>query len=145
MKEKFTGVITEIEVFYDESNSKYDFIKYDGFRIKTTNGNVEIGIENNLNCCESFGTMASNDNFSDFYGAEILEIKYTRENNKLLETFELKLSEQCIELQDILFITLETTKGTLQFAVYNVHNGYYGHDCYVSCDFIKEMNFEEEL
>lgn len=77
MKEKFTGVITEIEVFYDESNSKYDFIKYDGFRIKTTNGNVEIGIENNVNCCEYFGTMASNDNFSDFYGAEILEIKYT--------------------------------------------------------------------
>lgn len=27
-----------------------------------------------------------------------------------------------------MFINVETTRGLLQFAAYNEHNGYYGHD-----------------
>lgn len=137
------NIIKNIEVFCDKSRGEWQ--EFDGYKISTTDGVIEIAVESGTSCCENWGYISSNDNFIDFYGAEILEIKYTRENNKLLETFELKLSEQCLELQDILFITLETTKGTLQFAVYNEHNGYYGHDCYVSCDFIKEMNFKKIL
>lgn len=32
-----------------------------------------------------------------------------------------------IEEGDFVFINLETNKGTLQFVLYNSHNGYYGH------------------
>ncbi len=33
-----------------------------------------------------------------------------------------------IEVQEAMFLTIKTSKGIFQFAVYNSHNGYYGHD-----------------
>ena len=32
-----------------------------------------------------------------------------------------------LDKEEVMFINIETSKGTLQFAVYNCHNGYYGH------------------
>lgn len=31
------------------------------------------------------------------------------------------------DIDGVMFINIETTKGFLQFVVYNEHNGYYGH------------------
>lgn len=135
------NIIKDIEVFYDKRRGDWD--KFDGYRISTTNGVIEIAVDSFQNCCENWGYISSNNNFSDFCGAEILEIKYTQKIDEVLETVAMQLSKEGVTLDDIYFITFETSKGTLQFVVYNEHNGYYGHDCYVSCDFIKEMNFEK--
>ena len=137
------NIIKNIEVFFDKCRG--DWSKFDGYKISTTNGVIEIAVESFQSCCENWGYISSNDNFSDFCGAEILEIKYTQKIDEVLETITMQLSKKYVELDNIYFITLETSKGTLQFAVYNEHNGYYGHDCYVSCDFIKEMNFEKRI
>jgi len=32
---------------------------------------------------------------------------------------------------DAVFLNIRTNRGNLQFAVYNAHNGYYGHSAYV--------------
>ncbi len=135
------NIIKDIEVFYDKRRGDWD--KFDGYRISTTNGVIENAVDSYQNCCENWGYISSNNNFSDFFGAEILEIKYTQKIDEVLETVAMQLSKEGVTLDDIYFITFETSKGTLQFVVYNEHNGYYGHDCYVSCDFIKEMNFEK--
>ena len=33
--------------------------------------------------------------------------------------------------EDCVFLVLQTSKGELDFAVYNCHNGYYGHEVVV--------------
>ena len=136
------NIIKNIEVFFDKRRGGW---RFDGYKISTTNGVIEIAVESFQNCCENWGYISSNDNFSDFCGVEILEIKYTQKIDEVLETITMQLSKKDVELDNIYFITFETSKGTLQFAVYNEHNGSYGHYCYVSCDFIKEMNFEKTI
>lgn len=137
------NIIKSIEQFSEKTLG--DWCKFDGYKISTTKGSIEIGIDNQQGCCENWGYISSSDNLKDFYGAEIIEVKYTQNINELLKTTEMQLDEQCCELDQVYFITIETSKGTLQFAVYNEHNGYYGHSCYVSCDFINEMNLKMVL
>ena len=36
--------------------------------------------------------------------------------------------EEDLDAGSAMFINVETTRGLLQFAAYNEHNGYYGHD-----------------
>jgi hypothetical protein len=43
------------------------------------------------------------------------------------------------ECKNVYFITFETSNGTLQLAVYNEHNGYYGHNCYIKSNLMTEL------
>ena len=139
------NIIKDIEVFFDKRRG--DWEEFDGYKISTTDGVIEIAVDSYTQCCENWGYISSNDhyNLNDFCGAEILAIKYTQKIDEVLETVAMQLSKEGVTLDNVYFITFETSKGTLQFAVYNEHNGYYGHDCYVSCDFIKEMNFKKTI
>ena len=117
----------------------YDF---DGYCIalETPNKirNLKILIENIQCCCEDWGYICSEDNFDDFIGATILEVYTTgiAGETTLLEKLKYdsirEYEEQ--EEQDVMFLTLKTTKGNLQFAVYNFHNGYYGHTALIVLD-----------
>lgn len=95
---------------------------YDGYEIKTNKQLIQILINNGQNCCEQWGYLSSNDNLSEFEGAELKEIIQvdTSLNSKVLKDIHLDEGEA-------IFINLETSNGTLQLAVYNSHNGYYGH------------------
>lgn len=110
--------------------SKYnDYQSYDGFRIKTSEKELILAISDGQNCCENWGTISTEDDFEEFIGTEIRNILITEGSltSKLMEN----LSKEYVSSDDTEFITLETTKGTLQFAVYNSHNGYYGHSVYI--------------
>jgi hypothetical protein len=110
---------------------------YEGVRITTNKQTVLFGISAGQDCCENYGYMSSNDDFSEFIGAEILDIKETNsglESSSIVE----RMSEDYIQLGSTFFITVETTVGTLQFAVYNEHNGYYGHDVIVRSEQLSE-------
>ena len=104
---------------------------FDGYQIVTNKQIIEIGISNHQSCCESFGYISSEDDFDDYIGQELVSIERvdTALNKDKIEKY-INLDEEW-ESGDAMFININTPIGTLQFAVYNSHNGYYGHEVYI--------------
>ncbi|MBC5688122.1 hypothetical protein H8S37_04135 [Mediterraneibacter sp. NSJ-55] len=98
--------------------------EYDGYRITTDKHEFNILISNGQNCCEHWGYFYSNDNEQDFVGADLLEVNLT---DKELNKEVVNKSGYYDDCGGIQFVDFVTTKGILQIAVYNAHNGYYGH------------------
>lgn len=134
MNEKILEIVETGFDFENDSNSWYTQ-GMDGFRILTDKQEILLGINGSQSCCESFGYFMTNDNVEEFLGASIHEIRLT---NTLLEVenFDKKYSG------DVMFVNIETNRGTLQFVAYNDHNGYYGHDAVVVS---KQLNHQECL
>lgn len=113
---------------------------FEGYWIKTNKQIIKIGISNEQACCEVFGYLTTNDDLKDFIGATFFDIKLTDTslNTKIIkERFEHEFDDE-----DIQFVDINTDKGTLQLAVYNKHNGYYGHSIIIES---KEFNFKGDL
>ena len=97
---------------------------YEGFEVITSKQRIVLGIEGGQACCEEWGYFWSNDSIEEFIGAELRNVKIT---------------DQCLNTEkapkvyegDVMFVTLETDRGDLQFVAYNEHNGYYGHSAIV--------------
>ena len=96
----------------------------DGYKVTTDSISVHILIDNYQSCCESWGYVSSDDDFAPFIGAELREVKLT----------DVALNQQVVDNSGdyddgggIQFVDFVTDKGTFQLAVYNAHNGYYGH------------------
>jgi hypothetical protein len=103
----------------------------DGYKVVTDKHTYHILISNGQSCCENWGYMSSEDDLDYFVGAELLEVNLTdTELNKG------KLDKQNVWIGDggVQFVDFVTDKGTLQLAVYNGHNGYYGHSILVAKD-----------
>lgn len=105
---------------------------YEGFKITTDKQEIILAIADGQGCCEQWGYFMSNDNFEDFVGADLLDIKIV---DSCLNVERLK--EICEGVTDVMFVNVETSKGLLQFTAYNSHNGYYGHDAIVSSTQLK--------
>ena len=114
--------IREADFIY-ESGSYYPQ-SMEGFIVVTENQEIQLGISSGQSCCEQYGYFMTNDNIEDFVGATIREIRLT---NTLLEVEDFNKEYS----GDVMFVNIETNKGTLQFVAYNDHNGYYGHDALV--------------
>jgi hypothetical protein len=127
--------------------------EYEGYKIITTLHEYFILISSFQECCESWGYFVSEDDVSDFIGKELDEIVLT---NTELETKRLGDNPYVKALKDdggwnytkeaseIQFVDFKFSDGcVLQFAVYNAHNGYYGHPIYVVKD--GKTIFEGEL
>ena len=77
---------------------------------------------------------------NEFIGAELLDIKVV----------DTALNVESVKKElpyghdggDTMFVNLETDKGTLQLAVYNDHNGYYGHSAILKS---KQVTYETGL
>lgn len=132
MKEK----ILEIREVMDVEDEKERWSGYDGYEIMTDRQSIKILIGNGQCCCENWGYLSSEDDFKDFIGAELLKIT---ETNTALITKDLP---EYFDEGDIIFVNLETSNGTLQFAVYNVQNGYYGHSVKIISD---SLNIDSSL
>jgi len=119
--------ITAIEEVFNIAVTKST--RGEGFSITTTKQKITLLISNEQACCEKWGYISSEDDYSDFIGAELLSIATVDEdfNPKILD----RLEKEYVHTNSCLFINIETSKGTLQFVLYNEHNGYYGHDVYV--------------
>ena len=83
-------------------------------------------------CCENCGYLSSNDNLEDYIGLELISIDVVDTACNKIANF---LNEENIYEAECMFINLKFKFDELQFAVYNSHNGYYGH----SVLFIKIM------
>jgi hypothetical protein len=96
---------------------------YAGYKITTDKQIITFSIYNNQCCCESYGYLSSDEFLDNFIGAELLSIKRVESVDGIINSYELN----DLDCGDAIFINVETSEGLLQFAVYNAHNGYYGH------------------
>jgi hypothetical protein len=108
------------------------YSSYDGFEVETTDHKYLILIDNGQCCCESWGYFASEDDFGDFIGKELASVELT---DKALNHKKVEESDYYDDEGGIQFVDFKMTNGSvLQFAVYNAHNGYYGHPIIVAKD-----------
>lgn len=130
--------ILKIEERTFQGEEKWDTME--GYVIKTDKQDILIGICNRQSCCENWGYFSTNDDIKEFVGADLLDIKLTDTslNTKIIEEkFEYGFDDGGIQ-----FVDLNTSKGTLQFVVYNAHNGYYGHSIEIKS---KQLNYKQCL
>ena len=123
----------------EETNFKTkenDWNSYEGYQIITDKQTIKLGISDGQYCCERSGYFMSEDDFSEFIGANIIDLAIT---DTCLNTK--KLEEEELYEPDLMFVNLNTDKGLLQFVAYNSHNGYYGHSAVV----VSEQLFHEEV
>ena len=102
-------------------------MSYDGFIISTNKQQILFGIYNEQCCCENWGYFMTNDSIKDFKGAELLSVELTGTDLTTKELSEHGTSDYA----NLMFVTLKTNVGVLQFVAYNEHNGYYGHDAVI--------------
>ena len=108
------------------------FAEYDGYRITTTEHTYLILIDNGQCCCESWGYFSSEDEFSNYIGKELASVELT---DKALNQKKFEESGYYDDDGGIQFVDFKMADGSvLQFAVYNAHNGYYGHPIIVAND-----------
>lgn len=126
--------ILRIEEF-SEGKGHY---KIAGFKITTNKQIIELYIDNSSNCCEKWDYLMSEDDLDYFIYSELYGIKedvFSKGNNTKIDSIDL-------ESGGSMFIDIITSKGVLQFACYNSHNGYYSHSACVKSN---QLNLSESL
>lgn len=115
--------ILNIEFVYDVNFNNDDYPCYDGFRIETEDEEIYFVINNFQLCCENWGTyLYTPEDLKEYIGAD-----YLGYDEKSCEEVENSLEEKYVESDEICFLNIHTSKGIIDFAVYNSHNGYYSH------------------
>lgn len=97
----------------------------DGWRITTTRDVIELLIENETSCCESWGYATAEDDPGVFIGAGVVRIDVT---NSHWGTVSWCPNPGDYDIFEAMFVTIVTDRGPFQIAAYNGHNGYYEHD-----------------
>lgn len=113
---------------------------YEGYEIETDLRTIRVLVSSDSRCCEYFGYVASDDKLADYVGAEILKIEAAEidegdfnRSSYLKRTLHFCYEDGCLqEALEAAFVYIETDRGTLTLAVYNEHNGYYGHEVLIT-------------
>lgn len=94
---------------------------HEGIKIETETERILFLIDSYRQCCENFGKYLSTpEDLKEYIGAEYLG--YSNDSK------ELPIVEEVFgEKFETMFLNIHTSKGTIDFAVYNRHNGYYSH------------------
>ena len=117
-----TKTIAMSDVLIESIQHKHgDEDDIEGYIINTNKGNISFLVNNQHQCCERFGYLSTPDNHSEYINENILNITITH-------NYTVDENDGDTLTNNIMFITLNTTSGDLQFSAYNVHNGYYGHE-----------------
>lgn len=117
MKEKIISVSEEM------------FDNMDGYIVTTNKQRIKLGISGFQACCEKWGYFLSQDDVSEFIGANVLDVAVVDTLLNVNQMDDIDIYEG-----DVMFVNIETSRGTLQFVAYNEHNGYYGHTAIVECE-----------
>jgi len=138
------GKITSIEEVRDiefeiPASPKGGFsgrIAMDGYKITAGDQTISVLISNEQNCCEAWGYIASEDDLSGFVGESLLDVRLTDTAlyQKSIDKSDYYTGCDDMDCGGIQFVDFVTDKGIFQLAVYNAHNGYYGHPIVVAID-----------
>lgn len=120
--------------------AKEGYINVAGFEVVTDKQSIKLYIDNEGSCCEEWGYFWCNDNPQEFIGAGLRTVSLTDTalNEVQMKANNLNPNEKWFQ-GSVMFVNLETDKGTLQFVAYNEHNGYYGHEAKVQCTQLTHM------
>ena len=121
-------------------NAIYGSDTMDGYRVTTDTNKILVLISNGQSCCENWGYFSSESDMSQFVGAELLEVNLT---DVALNKERVEESGYYDDQGGIQLVDFVTTNGVFQLAVYNAHNGYYGHGIVVAID--NEVIHEDTL
>ena len=115
--------ILNIEEVYNVNFNDDNYPCYDGFRIETEDEEMYFLINNFQSCCENWGTyLYTPEDLKEYVGVEYLG--YDEKNCCEIENH---LENEYVHPDETCFLNIHTSKGTIDFAVYNSHNGYYSH------------------
>jgi len=124
--EVFSGTIPKQLYYYSED--------FKGFEIITKKQTLILMIDKETTCYENPGYFFCNDNYMSFIGAELISLSIT--DTSLNEAIMIKNNNSLSDLDTfkgkVMFVNIETSRGTLQFVAYNEHNGDYGKDAIIS-------------
>lgn len=120
-------IIKSIVEVFDRKFDHKKYCSYDGYKITTSEHEYYLLIENGQCCCEDWGYFSSNDDEQSFVGKELVSVEVTDVGLKTKNVEEHTMYG--FDQGGIQFVNFKTADAdTLQIAVYNAHNGYYGHD-----------------
>ena len=112
---------------------------YEGYEIVTNENNYKFLIRAEQQCCEESGYLTTNDDISEFIGAEIKNIEWT---DGSLTTKQVYGSDCGSDLIACMFVNINTADNRkLQLVAYNDHNGFYVHNV----EFLKNDNIVESV
>lgn len=102
-----------------------DYTTFEGFEIETSQQKIHVLVADQGNCCESWGHVSTPDDLKEFLGANLrkIEVVDTALNKKEWDTQH----PYGLDEGGVIFVNFETSRGLFQLAVYNSHNGCYGH------------------
>lgn len=113
-------------------NSLSGATSMDGYIVETDQHTYHVLIDNQESCCESWGYLASDDDLSQYIGAQLRDVRLT---DTALNTEQVEASGYYDgDEGGIQFVNFVTDRGVFQLAVYNAHNGYYGHGILIAKD-----------
>jgi hypothetical protein len=135
-------IIKSIAEYWDE--------EWEGYKIITNLQCIDFKISNQESCCENWGHMSSDDNLNHYINSILLDIVLVDSKLDLhpviLESVGEWTSNSDADKDDwgerYIFANVITNCGTLQFAIYNCHNGYYGHQVEIKS---RQLNMETNI
>ncbi len=123
-----------------EIKEVFDIDGMDGYKVTTDSKEIFVLIDGYQSCCESWGYFSSDDDFEKFIGSQLISLDLT---DKALNNIKVEESDYYEDCGGIQFVNFTTSKGLFQLAVYNSHNGYYGHGILVKIN--EEVIFDDFL
>lgn len=119
-----TGESELIQEISEVLDHKIEGEEYDGFRIRTNKQTIYVVIDNCQRCCEDWGYISTPtaDEVSELIGTKLLSIDIVNQSLNKTEFVSCPAYED-----DFMFVHFNTDRGVFELAVYNHHNGYYGH------------------
>ena len=112
------------EVYNIQLNCKPDYEYFDGIKVETEDEEIYFVIDNDQQCCENWGKyLYTSEEVKEYIGADYLGYD-TETSNAMMECLK---EEYIYYPSDVCFLNIHTSKGDIDYAVYNSHNGYYSH------------------
>lgn len=111
----------------DNYNIKVNNNWYEGYTLTLDdNTRYDFLITNTSSCCESWGYGSMYDGDVEYFiGAEFIAVEVVDTDYKKVET--VLLNGASLYDGDAMQVNVVTDRGILEIALYNIHNGYYGH------------------
>lgn len=104
-----------------------DGIRWDGYKITMSDQtkNIVCKISNKAQCCETFGVYCNKSNITELIGQQYLSVSITY-----------PIIEEKYDFSKLkIVLSMITNVETVEFELFNYHNGYYPHGYYIKTEF----------